>query len=268
MFLSVIIPTCNRNDLLRKCLDNLIPVAQTIDSAKYEIIVSDDSKINNEVEALKAKYPFVQFINGPKKGPASNRNNGAKLAKGDWLVFIDDDCIPDSQILNNYYKEIVKGEYDAFEGYIDSDRPQERFDEQSPINLTGGCFWSCNIAVNKTIYFSIDGFDEGFPFPALEDTDFYQRLKLVAKTTFLENTKVIHPWRRVKKWSNYRKWIKCHEHAIKKSNTSKGLIYRSKRINLFIGLFINNSLKLIKYKFTGISFYVEILLCNFILIFK
>ena len=46
MFLSVIIPTCNRNDLLRKCLNNLIPDFQSIDSSKYEIIVTDDSKLN------------------------------------------------------------------------------------------------------------------------------------------------------------------------------------------------------------------------------
>jgi hypothetical protein len=122
--------------------------------------------------------------------------------------------------------------------------------------------------VNKKIYDSIGGFDEGFPFPALEDTDFYERLKLVAKTTFLENAKVIHPWRRPRKWSNYKKWIKCHEHAIKKSNTSKNMFYRVKRVNLFIGLLIKNGFKLFKYKFKGVNFYVEISLCNFILIFK
>jgi GT2 family glycosyltransferase len=268
MFLSVIIPTCNRNDLLRKCLDNLIPDFQTLDSSKYEIIVSDDSKLNDEIEILKQEYPFVHFIEGTKRGPASNRNFGAKNAKGNWLIFIDDDCIPDKEILVNYYNEIIKGIYTGIEGYINADREQERLDEQAPVNLTGGYFWSCNIAVSKNVFDSIGGFDEGFPFPALEDTDFYQRLKLVAKTTFLENAKVVHPWRRAVKWNNYKKWIKCHEHAIKKSNTPKNMKYRFKRINLFVGLMIDYTRQLFKFKFKGFNFYIELILCNFLLIFK
>jgi glycosyltransferase involved in cell wall biosynthesis len=149
MFLTVIVPTCNRNDLLRKCLDNLIPNVQSIDSSKYEVIITDDSKSNVELYMLKNEYPFFQFVEGPKKGPASNRNNGAKLAKGDWLVFIDDDCIPDQDILFAYLNEINKGVHNGIEGYINVERLQERFDEESPINLSGGCFWSCNIAVKR-----------------------------------------------------------------------------------------------------------------------
>ena len=268
MFLSVIIPTCNRNDLLRKCLNNLIPDFQSIDSSKYEIIVTDDSKLNEEIELLKQQYPFVNFVGGPKKGPSSNRNNGAKHAKGDWLIFIDDDCIPDSEILFNYHSEIIKGIYGAIEGYINADRPQERFDEQSPLNLTGGCFWSCNIAVNKEIYNSIGGFDEGFPFPALEDTDFYERLQLVAKTTFLENAKVIHPWRRMKAFKNYKKKIISHQFFLIKTKTNKDLDYRIKRVKLFIGLSFYNTKKLIIFSFKGIGFYFEVNWFNFLMIFK
>jgi len=267
-FLSVIVPTCNRNDLLRKCLDNLIPEIQTLDCSKYEIIVSDDSKFNNEVEILRQEYPFVHFIEGPKNGPASNRNFGAKHAIGDWLVFIDDDCIPDSEILLNYNKEIIKGNYTAIEGYINADRPQERFDEQSPLNLNGGRFWSCNIAVDKNVYDSIGGFDEGFPFPALEDTDFYERLKLIAKTTFLENAKVMHPWRRMTAFANYKKKIISHQFVLNKTNTNKNGGYRIKRVKLFIGLSLSNTRKLMKYSFRGIGFYLEVNWFNFLMIFK
>jgi len=268
MFLSVIIPTCNRNDLLRICLDSLIPDFQTIDSSKYEIIVSDDTKLNEEIGILRQEYPFVHFIEGPKKGPASNRNYGANHAKGSWLIFIDDDCIPEKEILINYYQEIIKGNYEAIEGYINADRPQERFDEQSPLNLKGGCFWSCNIAVNKEIYDSIGGFDEGFPYPALEDTDFYQRIKVVAKTTFLESAKVIHPWRRMTAFANYKKKIISHQFVINKASSHKDFGYRIKRVKLFIGLSFSNTKKLMKYSFKGIGFYFEVSWFNFLMIFK
>lgn len=267
MFLSVIIPTYNRYDLLRKCLDNLVPDFQTIDSANYEIIVSDDSKQNGEIEILKKEYPFVHFIAGPQKGPASNRNNGAKQSKGDWLVFIDDDCLPDKDILLSYLNEINKGVYKGIEGYINADRLKERFDEQSPLNLTGGCFWSCNIAVEKEIFNKLRGFDEGFPFAALEDTDFYERLKAITNTTFLASAKVIHPWRRTNQWGIHKKWIKSYQYAIKKANTKKNFKFRIKRINLFIGLFFKDGRELIKYKGKGFYHYIEVSYYNFLLIF-
>jgi len=267
MFLSVIIPTYNRYDLLRKCLDNLVPDFQTINDKSYEIIVSDDSKTNEEIEILKKKYPFVTFVAGPQKGPASNRNNGAKYAKGDWLVFIDDDCLPDRNLLSSYLNEINKGVYQGIEGYINADRLQERFDEISPLNLTGGCFWSCNIAVDKEVFAKLNGFDEGFPFAALEDTDFYERLKTAANTTFLASAKVIHPWRKVTNWVSYKKWVGSHQYAIKKANIPKDFTYRIKRLNLFIGLVFKHGKELIKYRFRGFYYYLEVLYYNFLMIF-
>jgi GT2 family glycosyltransferase len=266
--ISVVIPTYKRNDLLVKCLNQLRPNKQTISNELYEVIVTDDSADCEAKGLIEEKYPWVHWVEGPHRGPAANRNNGAKVTKGEWLIFIDDDCIPDNDILITYYNEIIKGNYKGIEGYINADRPKERFDEQSPLNLTGGCFWSCNIAVEKEIFDSIGGFDVGFPFPALEDTDFYHRLKLVTKTTFLENAKVVHPWRRVQRWNNYKKWINCNDHAMKKADTPKNINYRIKRIKLFIRLLGRYGNELIKFKFKGFAFFVEVLLTNFILIFR
>jgi glycosyltransferase involved in cell wall biosynthesis len=268
MFLSVIIPTYNRYDLLRICLDNLMPDVQTIDSTSYEIIVTDDSKISEEVEIFKKDYPFVTFVAGPQKGPASNRNNGAKFAKGEWLVFIDDDCIPDHELLVTYLKEINKGVYQGIEGYINADRPRERFDELSPLNLNGGCFWTCNVAVDKEVFNKLNGFDEGFPFAALEDTDFYERLKAVASITFLPNAKVIHPWRRMNNWVNCKKWVASHQYAIKKANTPKDFKFRVKRVNLFLGRAFAEGKELIQYRFKGFYLYLEVLYFYFLMIFK
>lgn len=267
MYLSVIIPTCNRYDLLKKTLDNLSPEFQTIDSSLYEIVVTDDSKNNSELELVKKAYSWVNFVTGPKRGPASNRNNGTKYAKGDWFIFIDDDCLPDKELLLSYYNEINKGIYNAIEGYINAERLQERFDEESPINLNGGCFWSCNIAIEKNVFNILNGFDEGFPFPALEDTDFHTRLKKIAKTTFLSSAKVIHPWRRAKPFASYKKWIISNRYLLNKNSTNKNILFRIKRINLFIGLFFSDTIKLKKYSFKGIGFYFENIWFNLLMIF-
>ena len=100
--LSVIIPTCNRNDLLGKCLDCLSPNIQTLSASSYEVIVTDDSKQHQAKQFVEENYGWVKWIAGPQRGPAENRNNGAKNANGEWLIFIDDDCLPDAKILEVY----------------------------------------------------------------------------------------------------------------------------------------------------------------------
>ncbi|MEH6405991.1 MAG: glycosyltransferase [Leeuwenhoekiella sp.] len=267
MLLSVIIPTYKRNDLLSLCLEALQPSSQTIDSQYYEVIVTDDSPNYEAKSLVENTFPWAKWKEGPHRGPAANRNNGAKFSRGEWIVFIDDDCIPDKMILQTYYNAILKGNYDAFEGLINADRPQERFDEESPLNLEGGCFWSCNIAVSKNMFDLLEGFDEGFPFPAMEDVDFHERLKKVARLKFLESAKVIHPWRRVKPFKSYKKRIASHQYLIKKNNIKKNLNFRFKRIKIFVSVFIKHTKLLYKYSFKGVGVYFETLWSRILMIF-
>ncbi|MEO6520463.1 MAG: glycosyltransferase [Mucilaginibacter sp.] len=196
MMLSVIIPTCNRNDLLSKCLDRLAPETQTVDG-QYEVIITDDSKDNLAKSLIEEKYTWAKWIPGPKQGPAANRNNGAKHATGEWLVFIDDDCLPQKNILNEY-KQSISSYPDilAYEGRIYVDDKQTSFLQESPVNNTGGYFWSCNICIQKLAFEKVGGFDSNFPFAAMEDVDFFMRLKINnIKNKFLYDAAVIHPWR-------------------------------------------------------------------------
>jgi GT2 family glycosyltransferase len=202
MMLSVIIPTCNRNDLLAKCLQNLDPSIQSVDQTTFEIIVTDDSPTGNAKVMIEKNYPFAQWIEGPKKGPAANRNNGVKHAKGDWIIFLDDDCLPDEKILDVYTKAQRKSkDVQVFEGCIKVDRKQQSLIEESPINETGGYLWSCNFMISKKLFMErLNGFDEMFPYASMEDVDLHYRLKKMnINCLFLPNAIVIHPWRLQKK---------------------------------------------------------------------
>lgn len=265
--LSVIIPTFNRNDLLSKCLDSLAPTVQSIDETLYEVIVSDDSLENIAKELIDKKYPWVIWVSGPQKGPAANRNNGTKFANGDWFVFIDDDCQPVKDLLIEYLIVIENSNFLALEGCIQADRIKQRFDEESPINLNGGKFWSCNIAVKRELFMAVNGFDEGFPFSALEDVDFHNRIKQIAEITFVKSAKVIHPWRKTKPFQNYRKWLISNEYALKKNNTVFDKHYRLLRIKIFIGSFVTTTKELVGFSFNGCGFYFEKLWFHFLMIF-
>jgi GT2 family glycosyltransferase len=192
--ISVIIPTCNRNNLLAKCLDCLLNDIQKCDSFLYEVIVTDDGIENQAKELINKNYSWVKWVEGPKKGPAANRNSGAKHANGDWFIFIDDDCEPSNNLINAYYEGILMGKnINFFEGRIITSRKFNSPLESAPINETGGHFWSCNICINKAIFFSIKGFDETYTYPHLEDNDFAIRAKKVTQTRFLVKAFVVHP---------------------------------------------------------------------------
>ena len=93
--ISVVIPTRDRNEQLARCLDRLAPCAQSLSHDQYEVIVSDDSAHAAARELLFDRYPWVRWTGGPRRGPAANRNAGARVARGEWLVFTDDDCLPE-----------------------------------------------------------------------------------------------------------------------------------------------------------------------------
>lgn len=199
--LSVVIPTYNRNGFLKKCLECLDPNVQKFDSDNYEVIVTDDGKNEEAKNFTQTHFSWVKWISGPKKGPAANRNHGAKHAQGDWVIFIDDDCLPDKNLLRNYQNALIKNpDILVFEGCIKADRHQQSFAEESPINETGGYLWSCNFMINKNLFLNtLHGFDEQFPFAAMEDVELNHRLnKLNVKKTFIKEAFVLHPWRKQK----------------------------------------------------------------------
>src|SRR5688500_16589114 len=91
---SVVIPTYHRNDLLARCLRQLVPGRQTLDASRYEVIVTDDGRDTTAEAMIRDQFSFVRWVRGPQRGPAANRNNGVKHARGEWVVFTDDDCVP------------------------------------------------------------------------------------------------------------------------------------------------------------------------------
>lgn len=195
MFFSVIIPTCDRTDLLDICLSLLQLQELVVD---YEVIVSDDSNTNSTRLLINNKYPYVNWIQGPQHGPAANRNKGASIAKGKWLVFLDDDVKPDTNLLIAYSAAInAHPNSSAFEGaiYPDDWKLLKLDMAECPINTTGGCFWSANICIKKSFFEQIGMFDDSFKIAAQEDQEIYNRIKDISLIIFVSDAKVVHPVR-------------------------------------------------------------------------
>jgi GT2 family glycosyltransferase len=210
MLISVVIPTYHRNDQLAKCLDCLAPGKQIggendalkseccspHSSFTYEVIVTDDGSGTTAREMVQHSYPWAKWVPGPSNGPAANRNNGAKQALGEWLIFTDDDCLPDAACLYGYWNAARKSRAQVLEGRTSAIGARTRVDMECPVNETGGYLWSCNMAIQKDLFSELDGFDTNFPGPAMEDVDLRTRLLKAGKEIqFVPAALVFHPWR-------------------------------------------------------------------------
>ena len=100
--ISIIIPTYNRTDDLKDCLSSIL--SQAINP--YEVIIVDDSDTESikeflateEEKFLKTSINVVYIKNSGKKSLTLARNLGILNAKGNIVLFLDDDVI-----LNNEY---------------------------------------------------------------------------------------------------------------------------------------------------------------------
>jgi glycosyltransferase involved in cell wall biosynthesis len=260
---SIIIPTFNREKELNICLDNL----HKNNISNIEIIVSNDCKLNEISFEYRIKYNSVKFISGPGKGPAANRNFAAEKSTGNWLIFLDDDCIPQHNWLFHYINEIEKNRAVILEGKTIANREKQRYDEVSPINLYGGKLWSCNFAIRKDIFNELNGFDVHYPYSAMEDIDFRERAKINYPIFFVSESYVIHPWRRKKAFKNFSVILKSQKYFYEKFKLKNTFQFRIKRIKIFVGSLFSNFKELAQFKFKGWECYLEKMLFNFIMIF-
>ena len=87
MNISVVIPSYNRKDFLKRSIDSAINQTKK----PLEIIVVDDGSTDGTEAMIKSDYDFVKFIKQKNKGVSAARNIGIKVSIGEWICFLDSD---------------------------------------------------------------------------------------------------------------------------------------------------------------------------------
>lgn len=94
--ISVIIPTFNRAEMVCRCVQSILDT----EWPNLEVIVVDDCSPDDTMNRVKERFgDKVKCIRNERNSfQAVSRNNGAKIATGDYLFFLDDDNVVDRQI--------------------------------------------------------------------------------------------------------------------------------------------------------------------------
>ena len=195
--ISIIIPALNEE----KYLPELLACIKKQTYTDYEIIVADANSTDSTKKIAK-KYGCKVVKGGM---PAVGRNNGAKIAKGGILLFLDSDVQFDNNFLSNSLNEIKKRKigaagcriYPLGNNLLDkiffSIFNAWTFATQFfyPNASGGGIF--CKTKIHK----KINGFDESIKLS--EDMDYVKRCSKFGKFRILKNAKTYVSMRRFEK---------------------------------------------------------------------
>lgn len=179
---SVIIVNYNGKDYLEECLKNLMKSTYK----KFEVILVDNNSTDDSVEFVKSSYPSITIIKLDKNyGFAEPNNVGSKIAKGELLLFLNNDTKPTANFITEMITVIQKdpkiaicqslllkpnGDVDSSGDFIDnigrvySKRTKLQKVEQI-LSARGAA-----MLVRKNIFWKLGGFDKNF-FASFEDVD-------------------------------------------------------------------------------------------------
>ncbi|MFH1367123.1 MAG: glycosyltransferase [Patescibacteria group bacterium] len=183
--ISVIIPTKNSGRTLETLLESL----KKQSGAPLEIIVVDNNS-QDETKNIASRYTPEVFDCGPER--SSQRNFGAKKARGDWLLFLDSDMILSPAAIEESLKKINSDKTVA--ALIIPEISQGQGYWANTIALEKSCYLNDPLIeaarlVSKKIFWETKGFDENLI--AAEDWDLHQRIKKHGRIERIESA-IIH----------------------------------------------------------------------------
>jgi glycosyltransferase involved in cell wall biosynthesis len=206
-FISVVVPTYNRRRSLQRLLEALD--RQTYPVARFEVIVVDDGSSDGTPDFV-GGWPSayrLRVLQQEHAGPAAARNCGVAAAKGELIVFLDDDVAPVPGLLEQHVRTHQNHTQAVVIGPMsppgDWPRPvwvrweEEQLLSQYDAMIAG--LWSCtarqfytgNASLGRALFVEAGGFDVSFK--RAEDVELGYRLHdLGASFVFNPKADVLH----------------------------------------------------------------------------
>lgn len=181
MKVSIIIPTYNRADLLKTCLDSL---KENTDLSDKEVIVISNGCVDNTVELVNRYGSPFRVVHWPERlGYAKAINAGLVLAKGEYIVLLNNDT---KFFANNYnWVDLL---LEPFKLYKNVGITGPQFFPNQYAN-TPCLFFFC-VMLSRKVFNAIGFLDERFGIGGNEDLDYCIR---AYRAGFTIHKTIAHP---------------------------------------------------------------------------
>ncbi|MBU3956790.1 glycosyltransferase family 2 protein [Patescibacteria group bacterium] len=178
---SIIIPNWNGEKLLRK---NLPRVLDAVDDA--EVIVVDDASTDRSVNFIKKTYSQVRLaVHRKNRGFAATCNHGVNLAKGEIVVLLNTDVVPQRGFLEPILEDFLDtkvfavgcGEVDSGPGWAVFKNGAVELVRKKRLKKKSSAFWASGgqSAFSREKWLALGGFDYLYQPFYLEDVDLCYR---------------------------------------------------------------------------------------------
>ncbi len=113
MTVSLVIPGCNAEATLRRCLESVVPLLD--DGSLEQIVFVDDGSTDRTLEIAR-NYPVRVLSGEARGGPGAARNRGWRAVDSEFVWFIDSDCVAEPQALSRLLERFDRAEVGAVGG--------------------------------------------------------------------------------------------------------------------------------------------------------
>ncbi len=182
MKVSVIVPTHNRADALEKTLEHL---GQQSFQLPWEVVVVNNNCSDNTDEVVNSflkNFPApLTLVHEKKPGASAARNAGARIAKGEFLLFIDNDILTAPDFIKRHVDDLEKYKGSWIVGNVHNLPEQEKthFGKfrksleaivgQDIVEVTG--ITGQTTSMPREQFIQLNGFDETFHVASGEDRE-------------------------------------------------------------------------------------------------
>jgi HAD superfamily hydrolase (TIGR01662 family) len=194
---DIVIPTIGRASLHR-----LLGALERCDGTRpAAIVIADDRPgASTRLPDLGHVRPRPVVVEVGGRGPAAARNAGWRRCSSPWIVFLDDDVVPEPAWLGDLAADLTscRARTAAVQGRLIVPLPDERRPtdwERNVARLESSAWITADMAVRRRALLDIGGFDERFRRAYREDTDLALRLMDAGWELGRGSRRVAHPVR-------------------------------------------------------------------------
>jgi GT2 family glycosyltransferase len=203
---SVVVATIGRpglNALLARLADGDGPLPAEV------YVVHDRPGAPLSVQVPRRLRDRVVLLSGAGRGPAAARNVGWRAVTADWVVFLDDDVLPEPGWRAALAADLAgAGDAAAVQGRLQVPLPADRAPtdwERQVAGLAGAPWITADIAYRRTVLAEVDGFDERFPRAYREDTELAIRVRREGHHLSVGARRATHPVGPADRWVSVRR---------------------------------------------------------------
>jgi histidinol-phosphate phosphatase family protein len=183
------------------------------------VILVDDRADPTPPLQLSTSLP-VKVLRSGGRGPAAARNVGWRSSRAEWICFLDDDVVPQTNWFAALSDDLAKADTEDAAGsqaVIEVPRVAGRRatdDERRTQRLAGAKWITADMAYRRSALVAVGGFDERFPRAYREDSDLALRITMSGNTIAQGSRRCTHPVARPTLMSSVRAQIGNRDNAL------------------------------------------------------